>query len=227
MKRFALGIDPGRHAVMALLEDVPVGMPRLVGLWTVTSGDLDRWFVEAKEGMRGAAKALEGQAEGSCCVWMENPTPVSRQGSLAGDSRGQKTWGGIGKYRGLLLAALHEAGFKAQEVTNVEPGSKAGQWWSAFGRFMGKKIESGPEGILGWHRVEESARFIHTSKEALEKVPKSYRVDAAEAVLIGAAALLLEGGKSETHRITEAARTPACGKNAMKTALIRVPGEEK
>jgi len=99
-------------------------------------------------------------------------------GRLAGDQEGLRTWAGIGRRQGAWISKLDELNWPAHELIDQSI------WVEGWGN-----IPRGKQGD-GTHRIMEAGLFVEGAKEQLLAIPKTYRVDVAEAVLLAGALTL-------------------------------------
>ncbi len=200
----ALGVDPGRVTGIALVRWVAPGRrPVLLGCWRVTGPSWARWLASLETALTAARELLPddhiatGQPDPEqVLVGIEEPPPVVRRwqhgsgrprlgtrldGRLAGDSTGLRSWVGIGRRQGAVLAAAMGRGWPEPLLV---PQS---EWVAAWRIPRGKKST---ERGLGWHRVDEAGLHLEGAAELLERIPRSYRVDVAEAALLAGSMIL-------------------------------------
>lgn len=184
-----LGIDPGDSTALALVVLAPVTGLRLVGLWQVY-GASEPWHRRLDVAVAEALALADGL--GPLVVWMEAPPP-SYSGTRDGRRVNHQTAAhSIGEARGAIRGALRAAGVPMASIRDV-PSGRSG-WWGAMR--VGAKIGDGT------HRIRE-ARLVAGAWEALEGLPadtdaaRARVVDAAEAILIGAAGAVAGGGVLE------------------------------
>jgi len=175
---FCVAVDPGRHGGVALVtEGQPGKRPVLLGVRHIGGDRPALWYRRAERGLRELVALIEEGAE--VRAYVEDPPKVSRRGTLKGDKRGQRTWAGIGRYQGMAIAACVVAGLGEPVLLPVKA------WTSAWGVM----VPGGKRGD-GTHRIREAELLVEGSREALDSIPVSYRVDAAEAVLMAGAGAL-------------------------------------
>lgn len=186
----ALGADPGRHGGLALVQACEGGLPRLVRAWRLVGADRRLWWARCLAAHQEASRLVWdlGVDLADVRVWIEDPPPVARKRSLAGDKHGMQSWAGIGRAQGMLLAAGLSSGFREAELVQGKT------WWMVWGRSQVAYGKSHRD--EGAHRIEEASRLVLGAREALAEVPAGCRVDVAEAILIaGAAALVRDEGR--------------------------------
>jgi hypothetical protein len=117
------------------------------------------------------ARELVAQHEGAEVVCtVEEPPPVSRRGALAGDHHGQRSWVGIGRRQGMMMAAMIVAGLP--EPTLVAQGA----WAGGLGLAPGKQGD-------GSHRIREASLLVQGAAVRLHEIDEPRRIDVAEAIL--------------------------------------------
>lgn len=183
MKRLlALGGDPGRHGGLGLVEMRPGRRPLAVGAWAIHGHDQTAWWRSCREAHAEAAHLIVEAVEW-VPYWLEEPPPAFQQKgdkALDGDERGLRSWTGLGRFQGMMIAG-------ALEASMGEPALHLpSAWWAQWpGIFRGKQGD-------GTHRIREAGVFIEGAGPMLAAVPLTCRVDVAEAMLIAGACGLVE-----------------------------------
>ena len=200
----ALGVDPGRVTGMALVRQaVPGRRPVLLGCWRVTGPSWARWLASLEAALTAARGLLPADYAGTekpaperVLVGIEEPPPVVRRWQhgggrprlgtrlddrLDGDRNGLRSWVGIGRRQGAVLATAMARGWPEPALV---PQS---DWVAAWRIPRGKKST---ERGLGWHRVDEAGLYLEGAAELLERIPRSYRVDVAEAAMLAGSLVL-------------------------------------
>ena len=109
---YAVGIDPGARAGASFVG-LHGNTPELVAAIPIYGKWPGPWYRRALDGFDQLSRELDlvvrrgGRYVGA---WIEDPPVVSRRGALRGDSRGQKTWAGLGRREGALMAAAFHRG---------------------------------------------------------------------------------------------------------------------
>jgi hypothetical protein len=193
---YSLGLDPGACSGVALGRRVSRGQrPELLLLLPVFGSNRRTWFARAVEVMRKVRELVPEDAE--LRVSLEEPPPASTKGSLKGDKRGQKTWLGIGRYQGLLIAACLVAGLPVPvhvQLTKTSRKADAPLGWTDILGVSPRKYLPVGKTRVGEHRIPEAAQHVQGAREALREfagTAKTYTrdIDLAEAALIMAAGL--------------------------------------
>ena len=184
---FAVGGDVGAEGGLALVRLAPVGLPTALGLWRLHGDDDRAWWrsaVSAAQEARGALSAAEAEA---CAVWVEQPG--NEGGGKANVRNRVRTWDRLGLRRGLLTAALYDAGFVG--VYHPQPGEWPGAWGKAPGSRTKNLIRVGKDKADGGeHRVREAGAMVVGGSRLLAIGLATGRIDRAEALLIAGAAAL-------------------------------------
>lgn len=206
---FAVGVDVGRETGIAYVRaDVVAGR---VQLPLVLVG-CARIYGEPRPWCRRIDDFASSISTPPDHCWIEKPPPVSRGDTLAGDSRGQKSWFGMGRYAGRAEGALLRAGWAALFVEQ----SLWARVLSPLGVARKKKGE-------GRHRFSECARLLRI--EGGDPVASSHLVDSvdvAEGALIAAAALICRGTPPAVKRAKRgAAKRKARTLSAARSVLNR------
>ena len=173
MIRVALSADPGTNAGLALVQHVPGARPRLLAAWEVYGSRPGLWWARALQACQEAAQrvgALGGHPTPQVALTVEEPPVVSRHGALAGDTHGQRSWVGIGRRQGMLLAAMAQAGLGDGELLDQAA------WARGWGVPVGKQGD-------GRHRVAEAGLYVEGAREVLAAMSGPRVVDVAEAIL--------------------------------------------
>lgn len=177
----AFGIDVGRHSAIALCSHTPGHLPVCLGVWPIAGSTEDLWYRRAYAAIHAAERGICAAGGQTACTpcWIEYPCPKVRKGPFAHHASGF----GLGRRVGSLETIWR---FTFGVVPEPTTPSMAG-WWgplaSSLGRLKGKS-ETGVE------RIEEASRMVSGAREMLAEVPATGRVDAAEGILIAAAAAL-------------------------------------
>jgi len=176
MLPLCLGLDPGAHSALALVEPLVEPGPRgerarLVRLVTVSAPMSSAWAARAFD----AADVIAVGARGRQVVgWAERLPPAGRNG-----------WQGalrLAERRGQLLQALSGAGICIDPIAYA----LLSEWTSAIG-LPSKKLGDGD------HRVAEAERLVQMPADTLRGLGDC-TIDAAEALLIATARAWLELG---------------------------------
>jgi hypothetical protein len=134
---------------------------KLNQLWLISSANDALWLSRLLE----AFKTIDEERKGHKFRFIiEQPPKTLRAGSVAGDRRGHTTWKGMGRRLGMIEAT----------------------WFFASG-LLAEKIEQ-----KDWvNRMSPIVRLVQGAEEALLQIPEHGRIDCAEAILIGTAALTI------------------------------------
>lgn len=170
-----IGLDPGAHGGVALVERLDDVRGHLLAVAHVTGSTPLHWYRNARAALLMMGVELDSRGA-TARVVLEEPPVISHRGALAGDRGGQRTWCGIGRYQGLLMAACAE--WSAAMPVIVPHG----EWTGALQPLIRpKKIGD------GWHRIAEAERWLIGARELLAPIPKTSRIDCAEASLFALA----------------------------------------
>ncbi len=167
----ALGADPGKHGGLALARCRVGVLPELLGCWSFSADRMGPYLDRALGAALGAQALRAGKP---VAVWIEEVPPFGRAQVAAGLARRQ----------GLILAALHIAGFP--EPDRVLPLSWAKHWRGQIRSGKDKETE-------GAHRIDEVGKLFQPGAlellRACGPVGRDDRVvDVAEAILMAGAA---------------------------------------
>lgn len=163
MLPLCLGIDPGNHAGIALVE--PGERPRLLVLRAIPAGlSRNDWASRAFYAMEAIARAAQGRP---VVGWYELTAPPPGNGWMGNNALSMR--------RGQLIAHASDAGIDIDRIEHVMPQT----WASILGVPRGKRGD-------GSHRIPEAERLVEMDPRTLRGLGDS-TVDAAEAVLIAAA----------------------------------------
>lgn len=152
--------------------------PRLAQAWGWRNNSYEAWCRSMEACI---VEALQ------LCEQHGHPPPLfvveRSEGAVRGKARGVDMFQGIGRRQGLALAEWRHARPKGSRVGLLVRQS----WWTrALNLTTGKKAG-------GDHRLAEARTCLDGSATVLREVPDSFRVDAAEAALQGAAVSLYGG----------------------------------
>jgi len=171
-----LGIDPGRSAALALVQDLGPGLrPRLVGAWSVYGTD-EQWWPRLTDSVSQAALH---------CMAADSPRVLAEVPGGGGKSRRNyraDTWLGLGRLLGRIEGSVRVLGWGIETI-----GSDDWPRWA--GVRVGKQ-----DG--GFHRLQEAALIVDGAKRHLNHLPlhsdaeNERRVAQAEAILIAVSGLL-------------------------------------
>lgn len=181
-----VGADAGEHAAWAVVESDGRSY-RLVALHDVY-GEGRHWMRRAQVGARLTWERVRGhegerlEVAASVPVWIEVP-PVHSRRDERGQRHSQQSWTGLGRRVGLLEAFWYVETAGASLAERVEPST----WWKELHGLIAKGGKSARDG--GLHRVLEATALVSGAGPALQLVSPSRRVDAAESILIAAAAV--------------------------------------
>ena len=182
--RLALGIDPGASTGLALVRDVPGGLPELLGAWCAWGADRE-WLRRLNEslGVVGVLAFDRGVALADVVVWVEEPPSHWRSG---GPRNTQAAARGIGRRMGQVEMAW------AQRTEGTWPRRVQGpEWWEPWrGQVAHGKIGDGGHRIAEAGRWVEGARAVLAAMEQETTAARERRVDVAEAILIAGAAAM-------------------------------------
>lgn len=196
-------LDPAAEAAIAAV-DWRQERPVLLGVWSIYGSTLSTWNARACAGAALAAEAVlqVGGALELVHSLAERPVPVRvRRGGargVGGDKQGLATADYVGRYRGLGMAAMTQAGFPMPAEV-LQP-----DWVLALSVplvvQLGALVAQKKRGE-GLHRITEASRLVEGAEEALLAIPLANRktgaakrrVDGAEAILQACAAVRLGG----------------------------------
>lgn len=181
---YGIGLDSGNHGAVGLVSHTGKRgtLPTAIGAWGIWGKWPGLWYERALEAARYSICPFisDDIPRPGPRTWEGHPARpiVWQETSRANLSRNPATWMGFGKRCGALLCAFHEA-------TGIWPEEKQNSDWREQWNLPGKGDD--PE-----QRIRQCAMYIQGSKAVLAGVRPSCQIDAAEALLVGGAAVMAE-----------------------------------
>jgi len=174
-----MGADPGSHSCVAAVR-IDTGAARPLTLELVRhvgSAKPRAWSLKCSDAIEAVYESCGSAPER---LWVESPPKRTRRGSFGGDKQGLETRLGLGRYQGMIIA--HASLLPCEmDITIV----RQPDWVAIYGRKIhNRKMRDGQ------HRIAEASMYVAGAVDGISKIPKSMRVDAAEAILIAGAAAL-------------------------------------
>jgi hypothetical protein len=149
----------------------------------VASSKQDIWFEKLADILLLFIQKSGVDASQVYCFIEEPPVTFSGgKTALAGDSRGHTTWLRMGRRMGLAEMAW----FLVSERRSFPVRLENKVWTSRLYPVIRKKKVGD-----GLHRISEAGLLADDASKFLSSIPRTYRIDVAESVLIAVAGLLI------------------------------------